>query len=129
MGTTNVANMLSRVLVTLAAIALIASATPSEDLLRRAGKPIDTMSSHLQRVPAHLRPKDGQTPEQVVQLALVQATQNPETINTLTDALDTIIENFKQRFAGQQALLDRGVEAFFELLAECRHRRSRSPTE
>jgi len=112
MGTTNVANMLSRVLVTLAAIALIASATPSEDLLRRAGKPIDTMSSHLQRVPAHLRPKDGQTPEQVVQLALVQATQNPETINTLTDALDTIIENFKQRFAGQQALLDRGVEAF-----------------
>jgi len=102
--------MLSRVLVTLAAIALIASATPSEDLLKRAGQPIDPMSSHLHRLPAQLHRKDGQTPAQVVELVMAQAVQKPETIKTLTEAIDTIIDQVVKRSEDQQELLDNEVE-------------------
>jgi hypothetical protein len=101
--------MLSRILVTLSAIALVASATPSAELLKRAGQSIDPMSSFLERVPAVLHRKDGRTPEQVAQLALqVQ----PDTINTLNDALDTIIDQVVARAEDQQALVDTEVELF-----------------
>merc|ERR1711966_309111 len=109
MGKKQAANMLSRILVTLSAIALVASATPSAELLKRAGQSIDPMSSFLERVPAVLHRKDGRTPEQVAQLALqIQ----PDTIKPLNDALDTIIDQVVARAKDQQALVDTEVELF-----------------
>jgi len=113
MGETKKRNMLSRILVTLSAIALAASAAPSAELLKRAGQPIDPMSSLLERVPAVLHRKDGRTPEQVAQLALqIRDSPQPDTIKTLNDALDTIIDQVVARAKDQQALVDTEVEIF-----------------